>query len=391
MSLFSSLSLSMNFSKTISYSKSHLCFFFQFQHEETVHFVPATNTPDVPVNVYPEYSPVYQPEYYPEYNPEYFPVYYPEYSPEYNPVYFPEYEPVYYPEYNPEYYPEYNPVYQPEYYPEYQTVYCPEYSPVYQPAYYPELNPEYDPVYYPEYSPEYYQITNQDPNDGGQDIMVNRLLGGTAMYPTEPVSPTEPASPSEPVSPPELASPPKPVSSPKPVSPPETMLQMEPANTKFQPEETVHYVPAINTPDFEDVHDNLYPEYNPMYYPEYYQFLPPEFYPKPLKVETVEEVCFLSSPQPSHNHQPILPERKQTLITSQDPNDGGQDIMVNGLLGGTVMYPPESMFPPENVSAPQHTSQLKPVSPPKPASPSEPMSPPEHKPDYSTPNTKVQR
>ncbi|KAK2823432.1 hypothetical protein Q7C36_020032 [Tachysurus vachellii] len=204
----------------------------------------------------------------------------------------------------------------------------------------------------------------------------------------EHVSPPKPTPPPEHVSPPKPVPPPETMSQPEPASPPETMSQPEPvqtdtANTKFQPEETVHYVPATKTPDLENVPDNLYIEYNPMYYTEYYQFLPLEFYPKPLKVETVEEDCFLPSPQSPHNHQPILPERKRTLIKNQDPNDGGRDIMVNKLLGGTAMYPTESAFPPENVSVPQHVSPpesaslLKPVSPPKPASPPEPVSPPE--------------
>ncbi|GAA6112105.1 extensin-like, partial [Tachysurus ichikawai] len=35
------------------------------------------------------------------------------------------------------------------------------------------------------------QITNQDPNDGGRDVMINELLGGAAMYQPENVFPPE--------------------------------------------------------------------------------------------------------------------------------------------------------------------------------------------------------
>ncbi|KAK2863985.1 hypothetical protein Q7C36_003139 [Tachysurus vachellii] len=166
----------------------------------------------------------------------------------------------------------------------------------------------------------------------------------------------------------------------------------------FQQEETVHYVPATNTPDSTHT-DNVYPVYTPEYhfvyqpvyypeytleyypvyypeyYPEYYQVLPQDLYPQPPMVETVEEECFFSSPQPPQNQKPILPERKRTLITFQCPNDDGQDIIDNDLQGGTAMYEPESLFPGENVSVPQH------VSPP------EPVSPPEHIPTYMIPYT----
>ncbi|XP_027035416.2 phosphatase and actin regulator 4-like [Tachysurus fulvidraco] len=108
-------------------------------------------------------------------------------------------------------------------------------------------------------------------------------------------------------------------------------------------------------------------------------------YPQPPMVETVEEECFFSSPELSQNQQPILPEKKHTLITFQCPNDDSQDIMVKELKRGTAMYEPESLFPGENMSVPQH------VCPPEPASPPEPVSPLEHKPAYMIPNTKFQQ
>ncbi|GAA6096287.1 adhesive plaque matrix protein-like isoform X1 [Tachysurus ichikawai] len=316
---------------SVVYNTKDCC---RFQQEETVHYVSATNTPDfnhVSDNVYPMYNPeyqfVYQPVYYPEYDPEYTPEYQPVYYPEYDPEYTPVYQPVYYPEYDPEYTPVYQPVYYPEYNPEYQFVYQPVYYPEYDPEYNPVFQPVYYPENYPEYTPEYYQVLPQDfypqppmvktveedcffsspqppqnqqpilperkrtlitflcPNDDGQDIMDKELQGGTAIFSKSQIF-------------------------------------------QFQQDETVHYVPATNTPDFAHT-DNIYPKYNP----EYYQVLPPDVYPQPPMVERVEDDCFLPSPQLLQFLQPFLPERKHSMITNQDPNDGDQDIMVNNLLG----------------------------------------------------------
>ncbi|XP_047661192.1 adhesive plaque matrix protein-like isoform X2 [Tachysurus fulvidraco] len=204
----------------------------------------------------------------------------------------------------------------PKYNPGYQIVNYPEYQTVYQPEYYPLYQPVYYPEYNPVYQPDYYPKYNP-------------------VY--------------------------------QPVYQPEYYPKYNPV---YQPE----YYPKYN-PVYQPVY---YPEYYADYSTEYYQFLPPNFYSQPLTVETFEEDCFLPTPQPPHNHHPILPERKRTMIKNQDPNDGGQDIMVNGLLGGTATYPPENVFPSENVSVPKHVSPPESASLLKNVSPPEPASPPEH-------------
>ncbi|XP_047659715.1 RNA-binding protein 42-like isoform X1 [Tachysurus fulvidraco] len=135
----------------------------------------------------------------------------------------------------------------------------------------------------------------------------------------------------------------------------------------FQPEETVTYVPATYTPDFVYVPDNVYPVYYPVYYtmypvycpvyePVYYHDLTPDFYPKPLTVETAVEECFLPSPQPPQDLQPVLPKWEPTLTTIQEHNDKDQDITVNMFLGGRAMFQPENVFVPQNVSPPEPAS-----------------------------------
>ncbi|XP_047659677.1 proline-rich extensin-like protein EPR1 [Tachysurus fulvidraco] len=340
------------------------------QPEETVLHVAYTPVfEDVPVNI----CPVYSPENTAMYNPMYYPVYNPEFNPEYTAMYYP----VYNPEFNPVYYPKISPVYF--------QILPPEFCP--QP---PTVETVGEECFLP--SPQHPQnhqqilpkrtgtlITNQDPNDGGQDVMINELLGGAAMFRPENVFPPENVSVPQHVSPPKTESPPETASSPETESPPETAsppemasppenmshpepVQTDTANTTSQPEETVLHVPVAYTPVFEDVPVNIRPvyspEYNPVYNPVYYQILPPEFCPQPPTVETVGEQCFLPSPQHPQNHQQILPKRTGTLITNQDPNGGGRDVMINGPLGGAARYRPENVFPHK------------------------------HKPTYDTPNTK---
>ncbi|XP_027005853.1 adhesive plaque matrix protein-like isoform X2 [Tachysurus fulvidraco] len=284
-----------------------------FQQEETVHYVPATLTPDfqhVSDNVYPMYNPEYQFVYQPVYYPVYYPTYYPEYDPEFYPEYDPEYNPVF----QPVYYPEYYQILPQDFYPQPPMVETVEEDCIFSS---PELSQNQQPNL-PERKPTL--ITNQDNNDDGQDIMVKELQRGTAMYEPEILFPGENVSVPQHVSPPEPASP------PEPVSPPEHKPAYMIPNTKQ--EETVHYVPATNTPDSAHT-DNIYPMYNP----EYYQVLPPDVYPQPPMVETVEDDCFLTSPQLPQFLQPFLPERKHSMITNQDPNDDGEDILDNNLLG----------------------------------------------------------
>ncbi|KAG7329187.1 hypothetical protein KOW79_007361 [Hemibagrus wyckioides] len=97
----------------------------------------------------------------------------------------------------------------------------------------------------------------------------------------------------------------------------------------------------------------------------YYPVLTPYFYPQPSRMETDEEQFFLPSRQPSQYRQPNLDKRKCTLIRIQDPNDGGQDVTTDKLLGGGATSPPETMSPPETVSLPETVSPPKPESTPK--------------------------
>ncbi|KAK2821493.1 hypothetical protein Q7C36_020836 [Tachysurus vachellii] len=318
------LFISFCFSETISFSKNQLCFLFQFQPEETVTYVPATNTPDfvyVPDNVYPVYYPVYS-------------VYYP--------VYCPVFEPVYYHDLTPDFYP--NP----------STV-----ETAVEECFLPSPQPPQDlqPVL-PEWEPTL--TTIQEHYDEDQDITVNNFLGGRAMFPPETVFVPQNVSPPEPASSPEAL----PETLSPPLSEPELASDLPPVQTDNVVSTNPSPLLLLTWGQFMDAMDAELEEAEK----HKEQEVSKEKESYELLQETFEEECFLPSPQPPQDQQPVLPKWEPTLTTIQEHDDEDRDITVNNFLGGRAMFPPETVFVPQNVSPPEPASPpealLETLSPP---------------------------